>query len=515
MNIKLRLWQAEALEALRSSVARVDLINATPGGGKSLLAGVSARDLHLDRDPRARLGFVVPSDHLRTQIARSLSRLGVEIDTRIPPRPGFRGFVTTYAALARKSNQAIVANYCRAWNVLAYCDEIHHAAGNASWATGLAAALDPAKRIICLTGTAFTSEGARIAFLPVREDAEGECSYVATYTYEFERAVRERVTRAVRFHPADGIARYLDRGTERVQRLSECTPTKAPGILGMLLKDEPFVASLLKAADDKLIERRRRHPDAAGLVVAVDTDHALWVAGLLETITGDKPDVIVSDDDAATSSIKAFESDPRKRWVITIKMISEGVDVQKLGVLAYLSNVRTRLFWRQVVGRVQREQSGSDMPADVYMPAAPGLVAHAREMERMILDAGVADDGEAEEASEPLGGGRMQSSKVLLGSTVEWQPSIVKGAAPSLPFEAAPEIPLAEKLDELRAQVSELTNRLARRRRVEPRMVHSEFKRRQNPRSQSDMSESELLRKKQWLERCLGLNQGDGHASAA
>ncbi len=508
--MQLRRWQAECLDALRASRERVDLVNATPGGGKSLLAVVASRDLHLDRDPRAGLVVVVPTDHLRTQIAASFARLGVELDLTVTPRPGFRGLVTTYAALARTRNADAVARYCRERPVLAFCDEIHHAAGQASWAAGVERAIAPARRIIALTGTAFTSNGQRIAFLPTREvmGSEGDpaAEYVATYTYPFEQALADRVIRPATFHPCDGVATYRDRRGIHTERLSSAKPSKASDVLGLLLGEEQFAKQMLERAAALLDRRRERHPDAGGLVVAVNTAHCLRLAALLEEITGVAPDVVVSDDAAATSSIQAFADDTRRRWICTIKMLSEGVDVPRLGVLAYASNVQTRLFWRQATARVLRERTGSDMGADIVFPAAPEIMTHAREMELAIMEAGGTAEATAEDA-EPIGAGRPRSSKELISATVEWQPSIVKGVQGSLAIagKVLP-VPLHERMDQLRSTIQGLAARLARARRIEPRTVHVEYQKRVDPRKQETLDLAGLERKRAWLEQRLGIS---------
>jgi superfamily II DNA or RNA helicase len=46
--------------------------------------------------------------------------------------------------------------------------------------------------------------------------------------------------------------------------------------------------------------------------------------------------------------------------IISVGMISEGVDIPRLRVLVYLPNARTELAFRQAVGRVVRTTSPDD-----------------------------------------------------------------------------------------------------------------------------------------------------------
>lgn len=69
-----------------------------------------------------------------------------------------------------------------------------------------------------------------------------------------------------------------------------------------------------------------------------------------------------------------WSKDISKKWIIAVKMISEGVDIKRLRVGVYATNVVTELSFRQVVGRVVRRQGLDDQWAHFFVPKDNRLV---------------------------------------------------------------------------------------------------------------------------------------------
>ena len=120
-------------------------------------------------------------------------------------------------------------------------------------------------------------------------------------------------------------------------------------------------------------------PDAGGLVIATDHDAARAYAALLRGITGQRPVVVLSDDPAATKKIAAF-ADSDDRWMVAVRMVSEGVDVPRLAVGVYATSVSTPLFFAQAVGRFVRARRRGET-ASVFLPSVPVLLGFAAELE--------------------------------------------------------------------------------------------------------------------------------------
>ena len=85
-----------------------------------------------------------------------------------------------------------------------------------------------------------------------------------------------------------------------------------------------WMPAVLTAADRRLTEVRRHIPDAGGLVIATNQTTARAYAKLLAEITGAKPTVVLSDDGKSSSRIDEFSAS-EERWMVAVRMVSEGV----------------------------------------------------------------------------------------------------------------------------------------------------------------------------------------------
>jgi superfamily II DNA or RNA helicase len=122
---------------------------------------------------------------------------------------------------------------------------------------------------------------------------------------------------------------------------------------------------------------RESHPQAGGLVIAMDQEHAQGIARLIRSRFGTPADVVISDDPGASKKITAF-AESEAPWLVSVRMVSEGVDIPRLRVGVYASTVSTELFFRQAVGRFVRWQAGrASQQAFVYLPDDVRLRTHA------------------------------------------------------------------------------------------------------------------------------------------
>ena len=138
---------------------------------------------------------------------------------------------------------------------------------------------------------------------------------------------------------------------------------------------------MLHAADTRLTQLRAGAlPDAAGLVIATDHTAARAYAQTLRTITGREPVLVLSDDPAASGRIAAF-ADSDERWLVAVRMVSEGVDVPRLAVGVYATSAATPLYFAQAVGRFVRSRRPGET-ATVFLPSVPVLLGLASELEK-------------------------------------------------------------------------------------------------------------------------------------
>ena len=141
-----------------------------------------------------------------------------------------------------------------------------------------------------------------------------------------------------------------------------------------------WIPTVLAAADKRLDEARRHVPDAGGLVIATDQSQARAYARRLEDISGEKPAVVLSDDRGASRRIEDFSTN-NQRWMVAVRMVSEGVDVPRLMVGVYATATSTPLFFAQAVGRFVRSRRKGEI-ATIFLPTVPILLNHASSLER-------------------------------------------------------------------------------------------------------------------------------------
>jgi hypothetical protein len=132
--------------------------------------------------------------------------------------------------------------------------------------------------------------------------------------------------------------------------------------------------------DDRITHLRENGmPDAAGLVLASDQDDARAYAKIVRRVTGKAAELILSDDPKASKKIERF-AHGSARIAVCVRMISEGVDVPRAAVLAWMTSYRTPLFFAQAVGRVVRARASHET-ATVFLPAVRPLLTLAASME--------------------------------------------------------------------------------------------------------------------------------------
>ncbi|WP_051481070.1 DEAD/DEAH box helicase [Cellulomonas sp. KRMCY2] len=397
---KLRAWQTAALAAYEARDPRDFLAVATPGAGKTTFALRVATDL-LARGVVRRVTVVAPTEHLKRQWADAAARVGVRLDPTFRNSQGrhgaeYDGVAVTYAQVASKP--ALHAARTAAAPTLVILDEVHHGGDALSWGDAVREAFEGATRRLALTGTPFRSDTAAIPFVTYAPDADGIRRSVADYIYGYGDGLRDGVVRPVIFLSYSGQMRWRTRtGDEVSARLGEdmTKDMTAQAWRTALAPDGQWIPAVLAAADKRLSEVRRAVPDAGGLVIATDQADARAYASHLRRITGEPATVVLSDDDGASERIEAYATSTT-RWMVAVRMVSEGVDVPRLAVGVYATSTATPLFFAQAVGRFVRVRRRGET-ASVFLPSVPQLLALAAtlELERdHALDRPIQDEGE-------------------------------------------------------------------------------------------------------------------------
>lgn len=423
-QIKLRPWQSQAFaKALKWLVEdrsdRRFLINAAPGAGKTICASVIAKEL-ISKGEIDRVIVIAPRSEVvrqwagefKTVTGRHMMQV-TGADTQIE---GYGvDLCATWAAI-----QGLLDGFqqvCRSSKTLVICDEHHHAAVEAVWGESANSAFREARFVLVLTGTPIRSDGQEPIWFAY--DSEGKIDHAegGTYTLTYGEAVDLGYCRPITFHRhegrftvslSDGESIAVS-GTNNVELTSElrrikglqqaldfyklaCTPKYLAD--GQTPDKNSYQASMLEWGILKLNDLRDSIPTAGGLVIAPNIAVAEYITDLLELMEGERPILVHSQMANAEARISAFKNTD-KRWLVSVSMISEGVDIKRLRVLVYLPYAQTELAFRQAMGRVVRnlDDDNDISRAYVVMPTHRIFDVYARRVEQEMSPAVRSDDG--------------------------------------------------------------------------------------------------------------------------
>ena len=374
-RIRLRPWQHQALEKFNAS-ERVDFLAvATPGAGKTTFA-LAAATQYLAATKGRRVGVGARTPHLKAQSADAASRFALHLDPAWSAREGsltgdVHGIVTTYQQVATSS-----AELARlAPGAFVVFDEVHHAGDDRAWGTAITAAFADAGRRLSLSGTPFRSDVTPIPFVSYHlDEAQPD------FEYGYGDALADRgVVRPLFFPRIGGFMEWVapDGATVAATFDDELTREHANQRLRVALSLEgDWMPTVLAQANERLQALRQVHPEAGGLVIAMDQAHATGIADLLRRL-GTRAVVAVSDDPDASDRIARF-AESSEPWIVAVRMVSEGVDIPRLRIGVFATNTSTELFFRQAMGRLVRWTRGVPrQKAWCFLPDDPRLRSHA------------------------------------------------------------------------------------------------------------------------------------------
>ncbi|MGV8847792.1 DEAD/DEAH box helicase [Tessaracoccus sp.] len=382
----LRAWQADAFAQYEATQPRDFLCVATPGAGKTTFALRIAHQLLSTRTIR-RIVVVTPTEHLKVQWADAAAKVGIQLDpglnrsTKHGRAKEYDGSVVTYAGVSMRawSYEAL----CHKMDTLVIFDEVHHAGDALSWGEGIEQAFGYATRRLSLTGTPFRSDDNPIPFVEYEEIGPGVKISRPDYTYGYAEALADHVVRPVLFMNYGGPMRWRTKAGDELDVDLGTAMTKdltAHAWRTALAPTGEWISAVLQAADTRLTEVRRHVPDAGGLVIASNQNQARAYARILASFSGEDPCVVLSDNTRASARIDDFAGSTA-RWMVAVRMVSEGVDVPRLAVGVYATATSTPLFFSQAVGRFVRSRRRGEV-ATVFLPTVPILLAHAGSLER-------------------------------------------------------------------------------------------------------------------------------------
>jgi len=533
----LRAWQQRALEALSAHDGEAFLASATPAAGKTTFGLRVAYEL-LNEGRVQRVAILAPTAHIARQWAADAARYGIDLEPNRPnaegPEPADRhGVAVTYQAVAAGSKPHRRA--CAQRRTLLIADEPHHMGEDASWGVTTMDAFARAELRLLLSGTPFRSDNSPIPW--VEYDADGFSS--ADYTYTYTDALVDGVCRPITFVPYDGDMEWMSDGRRRRADFSVVLPRAedARRLRTALDASGDWVRRVLRDADARLAQiRAGDHPDAGGLVVAIDKQHAVELAARLEAISGEPPMIVTSDEADASQRIARFAAGTQ-RWIVSVLMVSEGVDIPRLRVGVYATSARTELFFRQVVGRFirrspapRRQVSFLFLPSDLTLKTLANRIEeernHAIELRPAVED-GMLDEPPERVRSEPgemfeaLSSDARPDAEIAVGENLSLfgdpEPTLVPSAAyqaftgGTAPAAAPAELATAagdpgssyQRRERLREERSKLVSQRARATRETHREINSRINRAVGVRTVADATLEQLAKANELLRREL------------
>jgi superfamily II DNA or RNA helicase len=419
----LRGWQAAADEAYRTKAAskRTDAYRNTfvcvawPGSGKTLFGTHVAHTGLLDRGIEL-VVVVAPTVSVRGGWVEEFLESGrmnlngtwepkAAIDYPLGVGPQYVGIATTYASVLQ--NVDVFRKLTQKYRTMVILDEFHHAAvdglkDNSGWGDALLSAFSGAAERLLLSGTPWREDERAMPFICYDKSVQ-ESQW--DFYYGYAEALADGNCRPVEFLSYDGDTEWLTKGQkisssfaelldeEKLrQRLNTALTLRKvgkvfqPSWLTEVLTDAHKNLLKIRATESPMEVRKARgkreaiHAKAGGLILAIDVKHAQLIAEFMRSL-GVNPIVVTHEDATSHEAINRFKYTDDE-WIISVKMVSEGVDIKRLRVLVYATNVLTETFFIQALGRVLRKlwrRKTLEM-AYVYMPREERLMGFGRDV---------------------------------------------------------------------------------------------------------------------------------------
>ncbi|MBA6294557.1 DEAD/DEAH box helicase [Colwellia sp. MB02u-9] len=375
--MKLRQWQAEcinlALTQYQNGTSHF-LTLATPGAGKTLMASELADKL-LKKNMVDLIICFSPSSIVSQDFSESLQ---LKTQERFDGLIGARGRSLTYQNL-----QYLDVNFWQLferYRVFVIFDEIHHCAGsnieNANaWGEQIILNIqDKAKFTLALTGTPWRSDAAPIVLSNYMHPSNKiSCDYV----YGLSEAITDDVCRVPQIIAIDNNnISVVDAEETKTFTSFKCLLSQSIIPYQEIIENEKVIKYVISSAQKKLDTIRQKNTDAAGLIVAFSVEHAKQISALMKECFNEDAVVVTYKENEPTQLIQQFRH-AKTKWIISVGMISEGTNIPRLQICCHLTNIKTEMHFRQILGRILRMTNSTNQEAVMYMPAEPKLLEYA------------------------------------------------------------------------------------------------------------------------------------------
>ncbi len=381
----LRKWQSECADlALKKYISNYPhfLCQASPGAGKTIMAAeVVTRLFNANL-----IDFVwcfspsnITADNIRDTMEKRTQR-------PFHGLIGSDGGSFTYQGMP-SLNREIWA-LLKSRRVFVIFDEIHHCAGTTpenanAWGEEIISNIKhQAAYTLALTGTPWRSDKLPIVLAEYKNTNDHiACDYI----YGLVDAIKDKVCRVPQIVITDNndiTIQENDKDAEAFGSFSELLEqTSCP--YQKVIENETVMRHIITLANNKLIQIRQVNPNAGGLVVASSVDHAIRILNILRNELNESAVIATYKENEPTRIIKDFKAS-FTLWIVSVGMISEGTDIPRLQVCCHLTNIKTEMHFRQILGRPLRRTDSPNQEAYLFMPAEQKLIDYALRLEEDI-----------------------------------------------------------------------------------------------------------------------------------
>ncbi|MDO7086272.1 DEAD/DEAH box helicase family protein [Pseudocolwellia sp. AS88] len=374
--MKLRQWQNECITLALNEYQNNShfLVLATPGSGKTLMASELANQL-LKSNLIDLIICFSPSSIVSQDFSEVLQ---LKTKERFDGLIGAKGKSLTY-----QSMQYLDANFWQLFDqyrIFVIFDEIHHCAGSNvdnsnAWGEQIILHIqNKAKYTLALTGTPWRSDTAPIVLSNYSHPSNKiSCNYV----YGLSEAIRDNVCRIPQITAIDNDnISVIDNEETKTFSSFKCLLSESIIPYQEIIENEKVIKYIISSAQKKLNAIREKNTDAAGLIIASSVEHAQQISKLMKEYLNEESIVVTYKENEPTSIIQQFRN-AKTKWIISVGMISEGTNIPRLQICCHLTNIKTEMHFRQILGRILRMTNSKNQEAIMYMPAEPKLLEYA------------------------------------------------------------------------------------------------------------------------------------------
>jgi superfamily II DNA or RNA helicase len=376
-EITLRKWQQEFKYDFTRQDKTAYLLHAGVGSGKTIAAVSAVVDAIKNG---WNIIIASPSENIKDGWAKEFLNFGYDIDNKYSfkynYKKDFKGVSITYHSLNDNNVFFLLESGVLDQKTLLILDEVHHLGDwESGWGDKVALIGQECGKVLLLTGTPTRSDNAKIPFAEYEPFDGTKYKLKVDYSYSYKQSVQDKICCPITFRGMPVISEHSEDGFLSISDEHRSLLKEA------LTVENGWVEKMVNKADEELNDLRNMIPNAAGLVVCNSINDAKMLGKAF-------PDsVVITSDESNSDDIERFSKSDRK-WIFTVRMVSEGVNIPRIRVIVYATNYSTPLFFQQVAGRGLRNRDddalGTVDHCIFYYPMWEPLVNNAKEIENEI-----------------------------------------------------------------------------------------------------------------------------------